>query len=64
MKPAGQKHLIIAYLTDHVTASGAELGALLELKPTQICTLLRELANDGIVVTEGGNRNRTCRLKS
>ncbi len=64
IKSAGQKDLIIAYLTDHVTASGAELGALLELKPTRVRTLLRELVTDGIVVAEGGNRNRIYRLKS
>ena len=64
IKTAGQKELIIAYLTDHITANGAELGALLELKPTRVRTLLRELAADGIVVAEGGNRNRSYRLKA
>ena len=64
IKTAGQRDLIVAYLTDHVQATVVELGALLDLKPTRVRTLLRELISENIVVAEGGNRNRRYRLKS
>lgn len=64
IKTAGQRDLIVAYLTDHVQATVVELGALLDLKPTRVRTLLRELISENIVVAEGGNRNRRYRLKA
>ena len=56
--------MIIVYLTDHVSATGAELCELLDLQPTRIRTILREMIAEGIVVAEGGNRNRTYKLKA
>ena len=64
IKTAAQKELIISYLTAHASAAGTELCELLSLKPSRVRTLLRELAAEGIVVADGGNRNRTYRLKS
>ena len=64
IKTAAKKDMIIAYLTDHVSATGAELCELLDLQPTRIRTIVREMIAEGIVVAEGGNRNRTYRLKA
>ena len=64
MKSAAQKEEIIAYLTDHPRAAASELCELLGVKPTRVRTLLRELIAEEIVIAEGGNRNRTYRLKA
>ena len=56
--------MIIAYLTDNGTATGAELCELLDLKPTRVRTILREMIAEGIVMAQGGNRNRTYKLKA
>ena len=64
IKTSAQKEQIIAYLTDHPRAAAAELCELLDVKPTRVRNLLRELAAEDIVVADGGNRNRTYRLKA
>ena len=64
IKTSSQKEQIIAYLTDHPRATAAELCELLDVKPTRVRNLLRELAAEDIVVAEGANRNRTYRLKA
>ena len=56
--------MIIAYLTEHVSATGAELCELLDLQPTRVRTILREMIAEGIVAAQGGNRNRTYKLKA
>ncbi|MCR4760196.1 MAG: hypothetical protein K5705_08020 [Oscillospiraceae bacterium] len=63
IKTAAKKEMVIAYLTEHVTATGAELCELLDLKPTRVRAIMRELAAEGIVTALGGNRNRTYQLK-
>ncbi len=64
IKTAVRKEQIIAYLTDHPKATTAELCALLDVKPARVRDLLRELTAEGIIASEGGNRNRTYRLKA
>ncbi len=64
VKTSIQKREIIRYLTDHASATTSELAELLEIKPTRLKTILYEMIADGIVVAEGGNRNRRYRLKS
>ncbi len=64
IKTAAKKDMIIAYLTDNGTATGAELCELLDLKPTRVRTILREMIAGGIVMAQGGNRNRTYKLKA
>ncbi len=64
IKSAVQKEQIIAYLTDHPRAAASELCELLGVKPTRVRNLLREMIAEEIVVAEGGNRNRTYRLKA
>ena len=64
IKTAAKKDMIIAYLTEHVSATGAELCELLDLQPTRVRTILREMIAEGIVAAQGGNRNRTYKLKA
>ena len=55
--------LIIAFLTDNPSAKSAEIAEFVDLKPSRVRDYLAELVAEGIVVAEGGNRNRTYRLK-
>ena len=64
IKSARQKEEIIAYLTDHISARSADIAELLGVKSTRAKKLLSELTAEEIVVAEGGNRNRTYKLKS
>lgn len=62
--PAIRKALIIDYLTEHASAGACELSSLTGASVPQIQRLLSRLVQEGIVVREGGTRNRTFRLKS
>ena len=64
MKSSAQKAIIIDYLTDHAKGTTADLSALLGVTPSRVKKLLYELVSEELVVPEGGNRNRTYRLKS
>ncbi|MGN1019750.1 MAG: RNA-binding domain-containing protein [Aristaeellaceae bacterium] len=61
---AQHKACIIDYLTDHVTATSAELAELLGLKQPRVRELLAELQQADVVVAQGANRSRTYRLKA
>lgn len=61
---AKMKETIIAYLTDHAEAKAASIAEYIGLKPSRTRDYLKELVAEGIVAAEGGNRNRTYRLKS
>lgn len=61
---SAKKQLIIVYLTDHPSAKSAEIAEFVNLKPSRLRDYLTELIAEGIVVAEGGNRNRTYRLKA
>jgi predicted ArsR family transcriptional regulator len=56
--------MIIEYLTDHSAAKSAEIAEYVDLKPSRVRDYLAELIAEEIVVAEGGNRNRTYRLKA
>ena len=64
IKSVRQKEEIITYLTDHISARSADIAELLGVKSTRAKKLLSELTEEEIVVAEGGNRNRTYKLKS
>lgn len=64
IKTARQKNEIITYLTDHISARSADIAELLGVKSTRAKKLLSELITEGIVVAEGGNRNRTYKLRA
>lgn len=61
---ASMKEGIIAYLTDHAEAKASSVAEYIGLKPSRTRDYLNELIAEGIVVAEGGNRNRTYRLKA
>lgn len=64
IKSIRQKEEIITYLTNHVSAKSSDIAELLGVKSTRAKKPLSELIADEIVAAEGGNRNRTYRLKS
>lgn len=64
IKTVAYKESIVEYLTDHAAAKSVEIADLLGLKASRTKALLSEMIEDGIIVAEGGNRNRTYRLKS
>ena len=64
IKTGRNKNAIIAYLTDHASAKASDFEPLLGIKAARIRRLLSEMIAEGVVVAEGGNRNRTYRLKS
>ena len=59
-----QKDTVIEYLTDHAAAKTADIAELLEVSLPRARAVLAKLIEDDIVVAEGGNRNRTYRLKA
>lgn len=63
IESARQEEEIITYLTDHVLAKITDIAEFLGVKSTRAKTLLSELIAEEIVVAEGGNRNRTYKLK-
>ena len=63
IKAATQKAMIIEYLTDHISASRAELADGLHMEDGTLYRLLESLQAEGIVVAEGNNRSRSYRLK-
>ena len=61
---SAKRQMIIEYLTDHPAAKSAEIAEYVDLKPSRVRDYLAELIAEEIVVAEGGNRNRTYRLKA
>lgn len=64
IKSDAQKDMIVEFLTDRAVGSVAELSELLGVSTSRVKKLIYELVEDDIIVAEGGNRNRTYRLKS
>ncbi len=64
IKAAWQKNEIIDYLTDHVSAKSTDFAELLGVKSTRVKQILKEMLDEGTIVADGSNRNRTYRLKS
>jgi predicted ArsR family transcriptional regulator len=56
--------MIIEYLTEHVEGKVSDFTELLGVKTTRVKKLIYELIADGIIVAQGGNRNRTYKLKA
>lgn len=56
-----RRKMIETYLESHDTISSAELAELLNLEMTQARKILRDMALDGLLIAEGGNRNRRYR---
>lgn len=54
---------MINYLLNNETAKNSDFAELLGVKSTRVKQLLKELVDAEMVVAEGGNRNRSYRLK-
>ena len=61
---AKMKETIIACLTDHAEAKASAIAEYIGLKPSRTRDYLNELVAEGIVVTEGSNKNRVYKLKA
>ncbi len=61
---AHNKERIIQYLTEHVSATTAELADFLELKVSRVRALLSQLQAEGYIIAVGSNRTRTYQLKA
>ncbi|MBQ6900206.1 MAG: putative DNA binding domain-containing protein [Firmicutes bacterium] len=63
IKSQQQKKEMINYLLNNETAKNSDFAELLGVKSTRVKQLLKELVDAEMVVAEGGNRNRSYRLK-
>lgn len=63
IKTVAYKQAIIEYLTEHVSAKSQEFVELLGVKISRVKVILKEMVEEGIIVAEGDNKNRTYRLK-
>lgn len=64
LQPMPDQETVVNYLTDHVTATSAQLSEYLGAKLPQTRKLLRTLIEQGIVVHRGGGASRVYQLKS
>ncbi len=64
LQPMPDQESVVNYLTDHVTATSAQLSEHLGAKLPQTRKLLRMLVEQGIVVPSGGGASRVYQLKS
>ncbi len=63
IKTALHKQAIVEYLTENVSAKSSEIAELLGLKSSRVKEILNDMIADGVVVSEGGNRNKVYKLK-
>ena len=59
-----QKQAVITYLTEKVFAKTTDIAALLGVKDARARRLLSEMVAEGIIVSEGMNKNRVYKLKA
>ena len=59
-----QKQSVIEYLTGEIEADCRTIADLLGISSSRARAVLAKMVKEEIVVTGGGNRNRTYRLKS
>ena len=64
IKTAAFRYAIIEYLTENVTAKSSEIAELIGLKQTRTKEILKKMIGEGIIITEGENKNRIYKLKS
>ena len=63
-KSSIQKQAITGYLTEHTVAKTSEIAELLGVKDARARRLLSEMIDEGILASEGENRNRIYKLKA
>ena len=59
-----QKQAVIIYLNEKVFAKTTDIAALLGVKDARARRLLSEMVAEGIIVSEGMNKNRVYKLKA
>ena len=59
-----QKQSVIEYLTREIQADCKTIADLLEISSPRARAVLTKMVKEEIIITEGGNRNRTYKLKS
>lgn len=62
-KSAVQKAAIVEYLTENPKGKSTQIAKLLGVSADRARQLLLQMVEDGLVETEGANRNRTYKLK-
>lgn len=62
LKTAIYKDAIIAYLTDTASAKCSDIATLIGLSVARARAILGDMITDGIIVSEGGNRNKIYKL--
>jgi predicted HTH transcriptional regulator len=62
-KTAVHKGAIVSYLTENVSAKSSVIADLLGLKSTRVKEILVEMIDEGVLVSEGSNKNRIYKLK-
>lgn len=63
-KSSIQKQAITGYLTEHTVAKTSEIAELLGVKDARARRLLAEMIDEGVLASEGENRNRIYKLKA
>ena len=63
-KSSIQKQAITGYLTEHTVVKTSEIAELLGVKDARARRLLAEMIDEGILASEGENRNRIYKLKA
>ncbi len=61
-KTALHKQAIVEYLTENISAKSSEIAELLGLKSSRVKEILNDMITDGVVVSEGGNKNKVYKL--
>ncbi|MBR6599588.1 MAG: hypothetical protein IKK88_04740 [Oscillospiraceae bacterium] len=62
-KSAFRKNAIVVYITEHIEVRVHEITELLDLRPTKAREILSEMIKDGILVSEGTERDTVYKLK-
>jgi predicted HTH transcriptional regulator len=61
-RTAQQKSVIIGYIREKQIIKSGELLAVLDVKEERIKKILQQMLTEGLIVSEGGKRNRTYKL--
>ena len=63
-KTVAYREVIVAYLTENISAKCSEISALIGISDSRTRAVLSKMIEDNILVTEGENRNRVYKLKA
>ena len=57
------RQIIMKYLSEKASCKASDVAKLLELDPSRTRDYLVQLVEEGVLIAEGSNKNRTYRLK-